>query len=235
MREIRPRAEPVTFTQWRAGSQNDIKYGYDLIPSELRAELKDSLITEQRGLCAYTGIGISASRSHIEHLLPQAHCQRGQEDVAYQNMVACYPAPGSVYVPFGALLKANWPSLAERHLFVSPRSASCERRFIFSFQGGISVARNDEAAGETVKRLGLDNIRLKNLGKEAIAATLEWRGRNPPLLDLPSARKRLTSLEAAESAGGRLEPFCFALKQALRKHILLLESIRDSKRGRRTM
>ena len=84
-------------------------------------------------------------------------------------------------------------------------------------------------------RLGLDNIRLKNLRKEAIAATLQWRGRNPPLLDLLSARKRLTSLEYAESAGGLLEPFCFALKQALRKHILLLESIRDSKRGRRTM
>ena len=48
MREISPRAEPVTFTQSRAGSLNDINYGYALIPSELRAELKDALITEQR-------------------------------------------------------------------------------------------------------------------------------------------------------------------------------------------
>ncbi len=131
------------------------------------------------------------ARSHIEHLVPQDHCQRGQEDVAYGNMVACYPAPNSAYVPFGALRKANWPSPAEQHLFVSPRSAGCERRFTFNIRGKISVAENDEAAGETVKRLGLDNKRLEDLRKEAIDATLQWHGRNPPLLDLQLARKRL--------------------------------------------
>ena len=56
MREIRPRNEPVRFTQWRAESQKDINYGYNLMPSDLRGEIKDSLIAEQRGLCAYTGI-----------------------------------------------------------------------------------------------------------------------------------------------------------------------------------
>ncbi len=88
MREISPRAEPVAFAQWRAGSQNDINYGYDLIPGELKAEIKEALVAEQRGLCAYTGVRIDSSLSHIEHLLPQAHCHRGEEDVAYRNMVA---------------------------------------------------------------------------------------------------------------------------------------------------
>ena len=60
MREISPRDEPAAFTEWCAGSQNDINYGYDLIPGELRAEIKDALIAEQRGLCAYTGIRIDA-------------------------------------------------------------------------------------------------------------------------------------------------------------------------------
>jgi hypothetical protein len=126
MRAISPRDEPVAFTEWRAGSQNDINYGYGLIPGKLLSEIKDALIAEQRGLCAYTGIGINAARSHIEHLLPQKHCDRGQEDVAYGNMVACYPGPNSGYVPFGAQRKADWPSPAEQHLFVSPRSAGCE-------------------------------------------------------------------------------------------------------------
>jgi uncharacterized protein (TIGR02646 family) len=215
----------VKFTEWRAGSQNDINYGYDLIPSELRGTIKEALIAEQQGLCAYTGIRIDASRSHIEHLLPQTHCQRGKEDVAYQNMVACYPAPNSGHVPFGALQKANWPSVAEQHLFVSPRSAGCEARFMFNLRGQISVAEKDEAAKETVKRLRLDHERLEALRKEAISATLQS-------LDLPSARKRLNSLETAEKAGGLLEPFCFVLKQALRKHIMRLESIRESKRMR---
>jgi uncharacterized protein (TIGR02646 family) len=233
MREISRQDEPARFTEWRAGAQNDINYGYRLIPSDIRNEIKDALIAEQRGLCAYTGIGIGAGRSHIEHLLPQAHCRRGQEDVAYLNMVACYPAPESAYVPFGAHLKANWPSPSEQHLFVSPRSAGCERRFLFSLRGKISAAENDEAGRETIKRLGLDNKRLDALRNEAISATLEWHGRKEPLLNLTSARKRLTSLEDAEIAGGRLEPFCFALKQALRKHIQRLESIRASKKRER--
>ena len=104
---------------------------------------------------------------------------------------------------------------------------------MFSIRGRISAAENDEAARETVKRLGLDHRRLEDLRKEAINATLEWQGKNPPLLDLPSARKRLTRLQDAENGGGQLEPFCFALKQALRKHIQRLESIRESKKRKR--
>jgi hypothetical protein len=60
------------------------------------------------------------------------------------------------------------------------------------------------------------------------------RGESVPLLDLAASRKRLASLEQTEQGGGQLEPFCFALKQALRKHIARLEHIRESKkRGRR--
>jgi uncharacterized protein (TIGR02646 family) len=234
MREISRQDEPVRFTEWRAGSQNDINYGYDLIPSAIRNEIKDALISDQCGLCAYTGIGIDASRAHVEHLLPQTHGRRGQDDVAYGNMVACYPGTGRLYVPFGALLKASWQSPAEQHLFVSPWSAGCERRFTFSLRGKISSPGDDEAAAETIKRLGLDNRRLEALRNEAIDATLKRKGENPPMLNLALARRRLTTLEDAETAGGKLEPFCFALKQALHKHIQRLESIRESKRRERS-
>ena len=214
-------------------AQSDINYGYDLVPGEIRKGIKNALIDDQRGLCAYTGIRITADRSHIEHLLPQSHCHRGQEDMSYGNMVACYPEPGSAYVPYGALRKASWPSRAEQHLFVSPRSAGCEQRFMFSLRGKISAAARDEAAAETIKRLGLDNKRLEALRNEAIDATLNRKGGNPSLLDLVSARRRLTSLEHAEMTGARLEPFCFALKQALHKHIQRLESIRKTKQRER--
>ncbi len=100
-------------------------------------------------------------------------------------------------------------------------------------RGKISVKEHDNAVRETVRRLGLDNQRLEAIRKAAIEATLRQYGRNPPLLDLTSARRRLTSLENAEIAGGPLEPFCFALKQALLKYILRLESIRKSKQEKR--
>lgn len=223
MRWISPRPEPVTYTNWRAASQNDINYDYDLIPSERKAEIKDELIAEQRGLCAYTGIRIDAARSHIEHLLPQAHCQRGREDVDYHNMVACFPGSNHGYVPFGAVRKGNWPSPAELYLFVSPRLPGCEGRFRFNLRGRISAADDDEAARETIRRLGLDHKQLEDLRREAIDATLDG-------LDLRSARRRLSGLEQAEQAGGELEPFCFALRQALHKHIRRLEAIIESKK-----
>ena len=105
MREISPRPELVEFTEWRAASQNDINYGYSLIPSGLRNAIKATLIAEQRGLCAYTGIGIDDISSHIEHLLPQQHCvdEFEDEDVAYHNMEGQAIAPGSHHGPKEAL------------------------------------------------------------------------------------------------------------------------------------
>lgn len=230
MRTIDAQPEPVAYAEWRAASQADINYGYDLIPGELRGQLKAALIAEQRGICAYTGIGISVTHSHVEHMIPQAHCVQGEGDVAYNNMVACFPGSLDGYVPFGAVFKANWPSPDEQHLFVSPRSPGCEGRFGFSISGVISFDAEDEAARVTVEKIGLNNPRLEGMRREAINATLQWHGRKPPLLELAAARKRLASLEQAEQGGGQLEPFCFALKQALRKHIARLEHIRESKR-----
>src|SRR4051794_38806792 len=80
MRTIDAQPEPAAYTEWRAASQADINYGYDLIPGELRGQLKAALIAEQRGICAYTGIGINAAHSHIEHMIPQAHCVQGEGD-----------------------------------------------------------------------------------------------------------------------------------------------------------
>jgi uncharacterized protein (TIGR02646 family) len=229
MREINAQHEPAALTEWRAASQNDINFGYNLMPGELRTVVKAALVTEQRGLCAYTGIGIDSNNSHIEHLNPQVHCERG-EDVTYFNLVACYPAPNAPHVPFGAIRKRNWPTPPERYLFVSPRSKGCEKRFRFNLRGVISaVGENDEAVKMTIRRLGLDELALTAQRKAALDATLEFLGNGPASLDLKSARKRLLGLEGAEKGTARLEPFCFVLKQALKKHILRLEAIKESK------
>ena len=229
MREIRSQPEPAALTQWRARVQDDVNFGYKLLPAEVRQVVKDALVVEQGGLCAYTGIRIDGDRSHIEHLLPQAHCQRGQ-DVDYANIVACYPAPDAAYVPYGALRKKDWPARDSLHLFVSPRSPRCEQRFVFNLRGEISAASaDDSAAKETIRRLGLGDSGLTARRREAIEATLGMFGKRPLLLDLKSAKRRLKQIEQAEADAGRLEQFCFVLKQALRKHIVRLEAIRQSK------
>jgi uncharacterized protein (TIGR02646 family) len=179
---------------------------------------------DQGGLCAYTGIAIQPTHCHIEHLKAQDHCVKGEEDVAYSNMVACYPGTRDPYVPFGAKFKDKWPEPVEQHLFVSPRSAGCESRFVFSLGGKVNTANaGDVAAQATITKLGLDNRGLEAMRKEAIIATIEP-------LDIAAARKRLAGLEHAESSDGPLEQFCFVLKQVLKKHISRLEGIRESKR-----
>jgi diphthamide synthase subunit DPH2 len=106
-------------------------------------------------------------------------------------------------------------------------------RFVFSLSGRIAAASDaDVAAKETIRRLALDHRALTQYRKEAIDATLR-KHRRGRLLDKKSAQRRLAKLEQTEAGSGRLEPFCFVLKQALLKHIQRLEAIRQSKAKRR--
>src|SRR5437867_4476193 len=99
MRRIKKRAEPAELTQWRAAHQaaplgGGINYNYDALrqsPAVVDA-LVNAMLSEQGRLCAYTGRRIDESSAHVEHLIPQSRCERGQ-DVEYTNMVACWPQP----------------------------------------------------------------------------------------------------------------------------------------------
>lgn len=231
MRQIQKSVEPLSLTEWRAANQNDLNFGYDLIDSDLRETIKRSLLDEQGEICAYTGIRVCKDSSHIEHPKAQAHCTRG-EDVSYTNMLACFPAPNSVEVPYGARRKGAWPDPAQEYLFVSPLSAGCEPRFAFDLRGKITPRNpTDTAAAKTICALGLDDKLLTILRKTAIDKTLEVRGAGPASLSVSKARNRLAGLERSERVGGQLEPFCFALKQALVKHIFRIEAIRQSRRA----
>ena len=91
MRHIQKRNEPQSLTQWRATFQNDPNFGYLLIEANLRREIRQTLVAEQGGLCAYTGRRIDEASCHIEHPKPQDHCRNG-EDASFANMLACVPA-----------------------------------------------------------------------------------------------------------------------------------------------
>lgn len=233
MRQIQKKPEPQQLNHWRAAFQTDPNFGYGLIEGHLRQEIIQALVGEQGEICAYTGCRIGVYTCHIEHPKPQTHCQRG-EDVAYTNMLACFPAPKSAEVPYGARQKGSWPDPAQAHLFVSPLSNDCGARFSFSLNGEIFPSdTGDNAAAETIRRLALDHALLTQLRKEAIQATLTVLGKGPASVDVAATRRRLAGLERAERDGGRLEPFCFALEQALNKHISRLVKLRRSnRRGR---
>lgn len=244
MRTISKREEPERLRQWRSQHQADaggagINYGYDALRQNriVTGEVLRQLVAEQGGLCAYTGARITVATCHIEHLKPQAHCERG-DDVAYTNLVACWPSPNCGYQEsFGAHAKGAWPSAAEQHLFVSPLSEGSEARFKFDRHGEISAAApEDVAAATTIARLNLDEQgeqkrarprRLTAWRREAIAGVL---GRSMAL-PLKDARRRLQAMERQEQAlndGGNvtLAPFCFAVRQALLHHVKRVEALR---------
>jgi len=233
MRHIRKSNEPQSLTQWRSAHQTDPNFGYGMIEANLRGEIRQALVAEQGGLCAYTGRRINKASCHIEHPKPQTHCMNG-EDASFANMLACVPAPNAPGLPYGAHKKGSWPDATEEALFVSPLRPRCEERFSFTLNGEIRASSpRDAAATKTIDRLGLNHSLMKQFRKAAIDATLEVRGRGRASLDLHRARARLYGLRAAEQNHGPLEPFCFVLKQALQRHITRVEAIRESKRGQR--
>jgi uncharacterized protein (TIGR02646 family) len=230
MRHIQKKNEPQSLTEWRAAHRNDPNFGYLLINASLRGELRQALVAEQGGLCAYTGRRIDEASCHIEHPKPQVHCMNG-EDVSFANMLACVPAPNAPGLPYGAHKKGSWPDATEEALFVSPLRPGCEERFSFMLNGEISASSStDAAATKTIEQLGLDHALMNQFRKAAIEATLGIRGRGQASLDLHRARARLNGLRAAEQNHSPLEPFCFVLKQALQRHITRVEAIRKSKR-----
>ncbi len=240
MRTIKKRRAPNALLRWRdprlAQSRSE---GMECTYEEMRKEpavlkaVEEGLFQEQGGLCAYTGTKLEMEARvggvdfHLEHLIPQTHCGYGQ-DAAYDNLVACWPRPNCEFEPmYGARKKGDWPSPAERHLFISPLDLSCSARFSFNRRGEISAATGDKAAETTIEKLGLQDPTLTALRANAIRGVLAPSTRQ---IKLNQARKLLSVMEAdaakldrGESV--RLQPYCFAIQQALVREIRKLEGI----------
>ncbi|WP_419318833.1 retron system putative HNH endonuclease [Caulobacter sp. ErkDOM-E] len=231
MRQINKGSEPAEHTQWKGQNKALPNFCYAALTAEHRRAIRENLVHEQRGLCAYTGRRIEIDSCHIEHLKPQSHCGPG-EDIDYRNLVAGVPAPNTPQLSYGAHKKADWPPVAAEHLFVSPLSAGCGARFSFRLSGEVAASNvGDAATTETITRLGLNEKALVQLRKSAIDATLQIRGRGLASIDVGDARRRLNDLERAEQQNGPLEPYSFVLTQALEKQIQRIEKIRQAKKG----
>lgn len=250
MKTIRKRPQPKALAEWRTPrlSRNQLPgMGMDCTYEELRRDaralhaVEQSLLDEQGGICAYTGIKLTAgaeqdARFHLEHLVPQKHCTKVRGlDADYRNLVACWPQPNCGFEPaFGARKKDNWPSPEESKLFVSPLDPGCTTSFTFNHRGEITAATPENAAAnETIDKLGLADPSLTALRRSAIQGALSPASRQ---IKLKEARKLLREIEddaarldKGESAS--LRPFCFALEQALAREIRKLEGIMQTRRS----
>lgn len=215
MKKISKTHPPVSFRKW-LDENRLLDCSYEtLVGKPAHIALKKQLLKEQGFLCAYTGLEISESTSHVEHLKPQNKCV-DHEDVEYRNMVACFPYDGgNKSFGFGAPVKGGWWKPED---FISPLTEECERRFSFAWSGKIRPEPADhKGAKETIKNIGLGHENLKKLRLAAIKGFFGFGGRLAPI-SKREAEILLRSIDKTDN-NGKFRPFCFVLKQLLPLYI----------------
>jgi uncharacterized protein (TIGR02646 family) len=71
MKQVKKQGEPASFRQWREQANADWQPGYGDLQNPQKAQLHQSLLTEQGWVCCYCGRRIEQQDSHIEHFRPQ--------------------------------------------------------------------------------------------------------------------------------------------------------------------
>jgi len=162
--------EPQTFSQWRGQENDDWSPTYDALPGKTKQALKEALMREQGFLCCYCEQRLTSSNSHIEHLRPQSDFP--DQALEYLNLLCSCQGEGERGAPVHCgHAKENW---FDEALLISPLDPDSESRFSFTGDGHIkSRDASDEAAIETIKRLGLGIPKLNALRKAVIDPFLD--------------------------------------------------------------
>lgn len=207
-----------------------LDYGSFTRTNQLRGLLTD----EQKGLCAYTGVGLNnlAMRNppnqeywyqpHIEHLKSQHQCRMELEagggvfgrdlgeDLAYSNLVAAIEVAGSANEHFGAAYRGNKP------LPVMPTMPICQTAFVYTATGNILGSVAD--ANTTIENLKLDHETLIAWRRGAIDALLPL-GDNTPCETLELL---IQALE--DNTRASLTEFSFVVAQVARAYLAIQNS-----------
>ncbi|HPJ89116.1 MAG TPA: TIGR02646 family protein [Thermotogota bacterium] len=170
---IMKRQPPKDYAGWLKKIQR--RYGnypnYDSIPVELKYELKEQLIGEQRGLCCYCCGRLDGDNYHLEHYYPQTLCKTENKRkllTDYSNlMISCNGTIGSRKSGNSCgHHKEDWYD--EKHM-ISPLQKDCEEYFMYAADGTI-LSRGDKRADFMINRLGLNEYKLKEARKNALIA-----------------------------------------------------------------
>lgn len=224
MRHIRKHGAPRELIQWKADNQNspqNLVYNGGGFPAEA---IRQSLLAEQGHLCAYTLRHLktaaechkddhSTSHScHIEHIWPQSRYP--EQDIDYQNMVACYPPSGSrIACDYGAQKKADFDPAQGG--FVSPLHPSVESHFVYAKDGTIQGTTPE--AHSTIQILGLNHPNLVHDRESIIKGWLHPKSDRTRTAQ--EARRLMQELQKPD-AQQCLQPYCTAAIQVLEKHAL---------------
>jgi uncharacterized protein (TIGR02646 family) len=168
MKYITKQQEPPLFSQWKVKRQNT----YDRFKKTSATEstspkkvVKDALLQEQGYICCYCECRISSATSHIEHFRPQS--DSSVDPLDFTNLLCSCQKDWIAGSPCHCgNLKLNW---FDPILLISPFDLNCENRFKYTADGWIIPAdSNDEAARQTIEKLGLNIPKLIDMRKQTI-------------------------------------------------------------------
>ena len=167
MKQIVKDDEPRDFARWKAGDKMAHRPNWNRVPTPVRQSIHASLMREQGFICCYCESSISGDDSHMEHFRPRERSPELQLD--YQNLHCSCQREGAKGEPrHCGHLKGSW---FDEELLISPLAEGCERRFRYTGNGDIFPRMDGDAGAETtIRRLGLDLPKLRELRAAAVDA-----------------------------------------------------------------
>ena len=141
---------------------------YDDIPSEVKKELKNYLIDEQGGLCAYCMARISEKESTIEHYIPRNGDNADPTlAIEYRNLLAvcCNGRKNGINQHCDV-------SKGDELISIDPCRKSDIEQLYYKTSGKI-CCKNNEYSKDLDKTLNLNNATLINNRKAALISALE--------------------------------------------------------------
>jgi hypothetical protein len=226
MRAIRKQQPPRALADYLR-HQMEVGVNLDYDSFTRKRELREELIAEQFGLCAFTGAAIDQRLTpsppeesvkisvHNAHLKPRSICRQellakgGEpgrvlgEDMDYHNILAALMVEGARDELFGGAAQAD------QLLPVKPTEPDCESRFNFYDNG--AVEGGDADARHTVSILNLNHRTLRGWRQNAIEAFID-----PSLIENAADLDAIIAAMDAPRAG-RLPEYCFAIKQVAQR------------------
>lgn len=166
----------------------------------IKREIKNSLITEQGGICCYCGTRIEQTDSVIEHFKPKARDLFPELQLEYSNLLAsCFGGQ------IDKRTNRRFPLCCDaskkyRVIEVSPTDPDCESCFKYDDEGNIYGTTPE--ARHAIQILNLNNEVQKNRRRAAIQVYSNL----PEETDWQDEIRFLS----ARDRNGLYQPYCFA-------------------------
>ncbi len=219
MRYIEKNQTPEELINWKARENENWRPTWENFQQPEKPLIHGILLQEQGYICCYCGGPVDLQESHIEHLKPKNHYP--ELALEYNNLLASCQGikeddQPSTIPEYCGHKKQDW---YDEELMVSPLDINCAEFFCYTEAGEILPAseldeNQQNAARETIERLGLNIDKLQRIRKQAIESILKF-------IDIENQTEIQQLIQGFDTVDneGKYNPFCTVLTYILEQYI----------------